>query len=321
MLKVLSKGLWPAIAAKSLKASTRRAAIAYVSERPPISFDQGDVLIVDASDAAIRSGRTSARTLQSFHEAGAELWSHAQLHAKLLLLDDWTIIGSANASENSKTRYTEAALITDRPDIASQAEQFVSGLARRGASIRITPAFLIRISKLPVKRDFVVRAGKAKRSLPTIRSPKTWVISLREDARYPGDADQVDAIALGEQQKVRSGGGEVNWFFHSGRRGFPEKGKPGDIVIWCNRPSAVVPSTRQVRVYPHARLIRVYREDGLNVRTYHCLFPPNAEGRKLNWSAFLKVAKAAGIKRTLSYRSSIQLSEQQSTALFELWPK
>lgn len=129
MLKVLSNDLWAVIAIKSKKVVTRRAAIAYVGNFPPITFKNGDVLVVDASDESIKTGRTSAKTLSAFHKAGVELWSRAKLHAKVMLLDDWAVIGSANASQQSKTTYTEAAIITDRPDVASQVEQFIDGLA------------------------------------------------------------------------------------------------------------------------------------------------------------------------------------------------
>ena len=75
MLRVESKDLWTIIATKSEKAATRRAAIAYVGNSPPIAFKNGDVHVVDASDESIKTGRTSAKAPHTFHKAGVELWS------------------------------------------------------------------------------------------------------------------------------------------------------------------------------------------------------------------------------------------------------
>jgi|SRR5579863_10458700 len=113
MLKVVSAGLWKAIAVKGKRAATRRAAIAYVGDSPPLTFGDGDILIVDASDPSIASGRTSAKALKRFQRAGAELFSHRNLHAKVMLLDDWVVIGSANDSQHSARAYVEAALVSD----------------------------------------------------------------------------------------------------------------------------------------------------------------------------------------------------------------
>jgi hypothetical protein len=156
---------------------------------------------------------------------------------------------------------------------------------------------------------------------PVIQGPKTWLLSLRSGATYPGDEERVDTIAEEEQKKVNPRAGEVEWFRWSGGKGFPVKAKVGDVIVECWRPRTEIKSTRSVRVYRHARLIRIYKEPGVKAATFHCLFPPDAERTALSWSEFKKLAVRAGIKRKLGYRSSVQLKEQQSSALFELWPK
>lgn len=320
MLKVLSRGLWSVITSKSKSAGTRHAAIAYLGDSPPISFGSGDVLIVDASDASIKSGRTSAKELQKFHKAGADLWSHQNLHAKVMLLDDWAIVGSANASRNSQNAHVEAAVVTDRPDIASQLQRFIFELKQR--SDHIGPSFIKRIAALPVTRQpFMSHARGPKRRAPRVEGPKTWLLSLRSGARYPGDEERVDAVAKEERKKLGRRAGEIEWFWCSGERGFPAQAKIGDIVVECWRPAAEIKSTRSVRVYRHARLVRIFQERSQKAKTFHLLMPPGAQRTALTWSEFSKLAVRAGITRKLSYRSSVQLNEQQSNALFELWPK
>ena len=320
MLRVISTGLWSAIASKSDKAGSRRAAIAYIGESPPVRFGSEDVLIVDASDASIKAGRTSAKVLQQFHKAGAELWSHANLHAKVLLIDDWAVVGSANASRHSQNTLVEAALITDRPDIASQVERFIFELKQHSQAI--TPSFLKRILALPVTRaPFARSIGPTKHQAPHLESPRTWLLSLRSDATYPGDDECVDAVAEEEQGKLGSHAGQIDWFWWPAGKGFSSQAKVGDIIIESYRPRANIKSSRSVRVYRHARIVRIFQESGRKAKTFHCLFPSNAERTALTWTEFALLAARAGVTRKLSYRSSVRLTEQQSSALFELWPQ
>ena len=298
----------------------RRAAIAYVGDSPPMIFGKGDLLVVDASDSSIKSGRTSAKVLAAFYEAGAELFSNPHLHAKAMVLDDWAVVGSANASRHSENVYIEAAVITNRPDIAGQVERLISELAEHSAIIN--EPFLERILKLPVVKAPYVPRRRARRQLaPTLSTPCAWLVGLWEEATYPGDEAQIEAIAKEEQKKVGRKAGEVDWFFWSGHTGFPARAKVGDIVVECLRPRAKIKTTHSVRVFRHARLLRIFKEPGVRATTFHCLWPPDSERTAMSWTAFARLATSAGIKRKLTYRSTVQLSEQESAALFELWPK
>ena len=173
VLKVVSNRLWSVVGAKSRAASMRRAAIAYVGDSPPMIFGKGDLLVVDASDSSIKSGRTSARVLAAFYKAGAELFSNPHLHAKVMVLDDWAVVGSANASRHSEIVYIEAAVITDRPDITGQVERLISELAERSALIN--ERFLARILRLPVVKAPFVPPKRGRRQFPpTLSSPCAW---------------------------------------------------------------------------------------------------------------------------------------------------
>ena len=57
MHSILSTGLWVKIRAKAAKARRRQAAIAYVTA-DLVGFKKGDVLVVDASPAVIKSAVT-----------------------------------------------------------------------------------------------------------------------------------------------------------------------------------------------------------------------------------------------------------------------
>src|SRR6266576_3458871 len=98
MQKIISNNLWGEIQRLALKSKTKRAAIAYVTTDKYLKFGKGDVLVVDASDAAIACGETSAAVLKQAYKRGAELYSSDRLHAKFILLDHVAVVGSANLS-------------------------------------------------------------------------------------------------------------------------------------------------------------------------------------------------------------------------------
>jgi hypothetical protein len=86
-----------------------------------IGFQAGDVLVVDASRRAIASGQTDAPLLRELDSRGVAVYSREGLHAKVLLLGAYSVIGSANMSGSSDV-LIEAAVISDSDVIASGVE-------------------------------------------------------------------------------------------------------------------------------------------------------------------------------------------------------
>jgi hypothetical protein len=82
-----SDTLWKTITALARKAGVKRAAVAYVSSDDLVQFGDGDLLVTVASDAAVAAGQTDAEVLARAKERGADLYSLAGLHTKVLLLD------------------------------------------------------------------------------------------------------------------------------------------------------------------------------------------------------------------------------------------
>jgi len=150
--------------------------------------------------------------------------------------------------------------------------------------------------------------------------PRAWFVSLRGEATYPGDEEIVEKVAKQEQARVRRGAGRVDWFFWAGHARFRKEARVGDIIIECWRPRAKIATTRSVRVHRNGRVVRIFKETGVKAVTFHCLWPPDSERTALPWSDFARLAGRAGIQRTFTYRSTFELSEKQSAALYELWP-
>lgn len=318
MLKIISANLWDTIQKKAKHAQHCRAAIAYVTDPALLPLRNGDLLVTDASNASIAAGRTSAVTLEKYFKSGVDLFSLSDLHAKVLVLDDWAVVGSANASQHSALVYFEAAVLSDRPDLVGQADKLVAFLAKAGTSI--DEYFVKRILKIPVVKAPHTPTGASTRTQakPSL-DQKSWLVSLRGEATYPGDEGIVEGIAEQIQKKVSSKAGVVDWFWWSGNARFLTKAKEGDVVIECWRPMSKIVTTRGVRVFRHGRIAKIFQEPGVKARTFHCIWPADHDDTSVSWSAFQQLAKRAGITRKLSYNSTVELTARQSSALFEIW--
>jgi hypothetical protein len=75
MNELLCDSLWSTIKRLAKRATTKRAAVAYITSDEFVKFADGDVLITDASEPAIASGQTNAKVLARAFKRGAELYS------------------------------------------------------------------------------------------------------------------------------------------------------------------------------------------------------------------------------------------------------
>jgi len=168
MQSIHSDSLWVEIERLASASCCRVDAVAYTTDDELIQFGKGDLLVVDASDQAIRAGQTSHSVLQRAFDRGAKLYCYQGLHAKLIVFDDTVVIGSANLSRSSRHNLIEAGIVTDDPSSVAAARFFVEQLAKQ--SNQIDEAFLERIGKIEV-----VRHGPVSVRRPEIRTGPTEV--------------------------------------------------------------------------------------------------------------------------------------------------
>lgn len=93
--------LWPTLRALARKSATKLAAVSYVTTSKFVAFGRDDVLVVDATDEAIRTRLCDAKVLSRAVGQGAEVYSLPGLHAKVLVLGGTAVVGSANISMTS----------------------------------------------------------------------------------------------------------------------------------------------------------------------------------------------------------------------------
>lgn len=318
MIDVLSYGLWNKVSKISRRSTRRACAIAYVSNADIIKFTRGDSLIVDASDESIKCGRTSARILKKLYGSGVELWSNPQLHAKILLLDDISIVSSANLSNHSKKYLYETAIVTDRPDVAGQLERILADL--KTVSTQIDSNFIKRIVRLPVTIRPMFGRSKAVRSIKQHQRPRSWLINIY-DAKYHGNEKEINKVSKSVRETVNPRENKVDWFFWPEGYSFSKLVRVGDSIVEIFRENAGSKSARGVTVYRHGRILKIFKEKGVRHITYHCAWPKDFEETSLNWVQFTKLAQRAGVKRQLSPASVRVLTESQSNVLYEIWPK
>lgn len=225
---LLSDDLWLELSRKFADHKRIRAAISYVTARH-LDLREGDLLVCDASDNAIKGGLTSASTLRSFFDQGAELYSFNGLHSKVAVIDNYALIGSANLSENAGIGTCEASLLTDDPQIAGLIQGFIENI--KSECTLVTEQFLQRIEALPVVRASGI--GRRSKKKIDVGESRVWFIATAQLSERITDAEkafELQGLEEAEKRIEKDGYGvqSVRW---SGRSRFRSEAKPGDLVI------------------------------------------------------------------------------------------
>lgn len=138
-----------------------------------LPLKRGDVLVVNASDSAVRSGQTSPAALQRLVKTGVKLFSLDNLHAKVYVFGKVAYVGSPNASTSSQDRLVEAiAEIRDRTGIAA-AQAFVASLC----NTRVGTHELERLTKIYRPP----RTNGSQRSRVGKKQPRLWIAHIAYD--------------------------------------------------------------------------------------------------------------------------------------------
>lgn len=304
MERIIKDKVWSRVNRLLKKRDNKIAAIAYVSKGTPLSFGDGDVLICDASDPAIKSGETDATTLKRFRSDGAQLYSCQNLHAKILISGDSVVIGSANLSASSENHLLEASLITTRSQIRSQINALIHNIVE--VSIPVDDKFINHISSLPVTKRLRPFARHKKPKVKGIGN-RYWIVNTRPLDKYPDDEEQY--IERGEEEArnvMKDPDADVYWIRWTGNNRFCRLAKRGDTVIEVTRhkKKATVANPRAILVRQHhKKWTRFY------------LSEPNAE---ISWTHFEAKLKKIGLKK-IKKTSVRELSQRDIMLMESVW--
>jgi hypothetical protein len=307
MNQLLSNDLWPTLAALSKNHRRLWAAISYVTTTKYLDFRKGDVLVCDASDAAIKAGMTSASTLRKFISKEAKVYSFDGLHAKTFLIDGKAVIGSANLSENAGVNTCEAALLSDDLQIAALARGFIEQAQK--AAKRVDENFLKRIEAIPVVRTGRMSKRNPKRVAGGIS--RLWLISTRPRRKKESSAE-INAEKRGmlkAKKNLNRADYEIRTLRWFGISRFRKEAKPGDLVIEVMREKRGKRTFTEV--YRAAPII--HRHDWSKWTWFYLETPPEDDVYYL-WNEFKSDLVRLGFKNVLP-NSTRELTERATQVL------
>lgn len=124
----IEDGIWTRLtnAAKACRGAAV-VAVAYFSEGAAtlLPLPKGSRLVVDASEATVKSGQTCPADLLKLHNKRVRIFSVQNLHAKVYVFGSHAFIGSANVSNSSASRLKEAVLRTTDRGAVKEARAWV----------------------------------------------------------------------------------------------------------------------------------------------------------------------------------------------------
>lgn len=145
--QLITAGVWDALS-KAARRTKKPAhiAVAYFSKGAAglLPLPAGSRLVVDVSEATVKSGQTHPADLELMRQRKVMIYSVQYLHAKVFAFDKAIFIGSANASKHSATVLQEAVIRTTDVAVARAARSFVKGLCLEP----LGPKELKRLQKL-----------------------------------------------------------------------------------------------------------------------------------------------------------------------------
>jgi len=255
MHRLLTSDLWREVSRLSRKSKTHHAAIAYVTAET-VKFCDGDILVVDATRGAITSGVTDPKVLLKAYHEGALIYSCANLHAKLLVMDGQAIIGSANLSENSQNLH-ECAVITDDPTLVGQARAYIQQLRER--SELLTQGDLDALTRLPV-----VRKGGRGRGVDLTQTLGTrrWIVGVTpiKPGGMSSDDERTNKCALSKLgTKLEKDRDDLEWLRLRGNSKMRKEAQVGDRLIVAEGSHA---KTNHLSIHPACTILsRANSED------------------------------------------------------------
>jgi hypothetical protein len=114
MQELLCESLWEQLAKASKRSHRRYAAVAYLTTEKFVRFVEGDLVVVDASDEAIKSQKTSRALLKKLLRRGVRVHHLPKLHAKLIAFETSAFVGYKQQVGYNFFRFVSFALMRER---------------------------------------------------------------------------------------------------------------------------------------------------------------------------------------------------------------
>lgn len=226
----LGTNIWPVITAEAKRFDGKSlVAVAYfgsgAAKRLPLK--KGSILVVDASDKAVKSGQTNPAELIKLRKKGVRIFSMSNLHAKVFVFGGVAFVGSTNVSENSEDVYSEASIRSRQASVVSGARQFVRSLALNEIGPQKLESLLLAYNSR--KKSHSGAKGRIKKARPNF-----YVVRLRLREEPSEDAGAIKEGVKKARELIASNKTHRETYFWYPRN--VNRFKPGDSVlpVVCN---------------------------------------------------------------------------------------
>ena len=247
-VRFLAEGIWKEItaAARARRRGKAFVAVPYVGKAGSrlLPLREGDTLLVNAGDAAVRSGQTNPQGLRELFNKGVQLYSLGNLHAKIYVIGSVAFIGSVNASAHSSDGLEEAVVRIRDPKVVREAREHIQNLPKE----LLVSRDLDRLEKL-YRPPRIAGSGRKATSSRSSTKPRYFIAQIEEDEI---SEDYMAALAAGEKEakaKRERKNTVLDSFVRAGKLPY----RTGDYVI-----QVVEVSSGAFWIYPVGKII--YRQ-------------------------------------------------------------
>ncbi len=233
--------IWRKLTEAAISSSKSYVAVAYFSKNASkmLPLAKGSILVVDASENAVKSGQTCPEELLKLEKLGVKIFSFTGLHAKVFVFDNVLYIGSTNVSAHSANYLEEAILKTNEKKVVNESVAFIKSLLIK----QLTQNELIELNKIYKEPKFFSPKSSKKQNIQNGHEQVVYVVKLRtlkkEFKNEQEDYDKGKKIALEKLEE----GQELEAYRHV----VTHKPKIGDLVIRItkddNRTRVAAPAT------------------------------------------------------------------------------
>ena len=286
--------LWPKIVSLAKQSSRRQIVVAYLGKGASkiLPLRRGDVLVVDLSEQAVKTGQTDPREVEKYLKKGVKVYNQPNLHAKLYVFDEAVIVSSANLSIRSQNNLIEVGLLSKDRQILVRAKNFIEGL--------IDDRKLVKAKELKELKELYRPPRFAAKG-----TARNFWISRVDDEEFD-DTDNKTIEKLKRKIKhVDVKMYDITAVKFLGRCAWNE----GDIVVNVvynkDRPLYVIPPSEVIKVHSHKS--RVY-----------CLLK-EPKHNWANWNLFRKVFTKTEIKQFSKYFELKVTVPQRREAIYQFW--
>jgi hypothetical protein len=260
--------IWEKLTAAAINSSKSFVAVAYFSKNAAqmLPLVNGSILVVDASENAVKTGQTCPEELIKLEKLGVKVFSFTGLHAKVFVFDNVLYIGSTNASAHSANYLEEAILKMNEKKVVKESVAFIKSLLIK----QLTQTELIQLNEIYKSPKFFAPKSNKTKNIQNGHEQLVYVVKLRQLKRdFKNGQDDFERGKKEAEKKIQEGQ-ELEAYRHIDTH----KPKIGDIVI------RITKNDTKTFVSPSATIINIKKIKNSN-RIYVYVAAQNVKEKSL----------------------------------------